>query len=429
MRGLFGIVAVLAAAVAVLLLLPEPAPPKRGSTAITGVRVFDGDALIDNATVLIVDGRIAEVGAELALPDGTEIVDGRGRTVLPGLIDAHVHAYGNARTDALRMGVTTMLDMFRSPTDQPMIIEQRRSLRPTNQSDLFSAGFLATAEGGHGTQYGLPVPIPESPETADDWVAERLDEGSDYIKIIIEDGSGWGRPLPTLDAAMVEALVDAAHDRGVLAVAHVSTRSAAKMAVRSGVDGLVHLFADEPVDAAFLDLAREAGIWIIPTASVLAASHGQSVPAWLTEGEHAETRIGSQQQAMLGQSFPGAQMRSARWPLVLDNIHRAHEAGIPLLAGSDAGNPGTAHGPSLHHELALLVEAGLTPMAALRSATSLPARAFGLDGRGCIQPGCRADLVLVEGNPLADIRQTIRIDSVWKNGARTDRASRASDDS
>ena len=244
MKSLSGIILVLVAAFATLLLLPGPVESNQSVTAITGVRLFDGERLLEDATVIISEGRITEVGMDLAIPDEAETIKGEGRTLLPGLIDAHVHAYGSARTDALRMGVTALLDMFRSPTDQPMIIQQRRSLAPTRQADLFSAGFLATAEGGHGTQYGLPVPIPESPETADDWVAQRLEEGSDYIKIIIEDGSGWGRTLPTLDAEMVEALIDAAHERGVLAVAHVSTQTAAKMAVQAGVDGLVHLFAD-----------------------------------------------------------------------------------------------------------------------------------------------------------------------------------------
>ncbi|HSH28000.1 MAG TPA: amidohydrolase family protein [Wenzhouxiangella sp.] len=416
MKSLYGIIAILLAAIGTLLLLPGPADGNRGITAITSVRVFDGERLIDNANLLIKNGRIAEVGPQVTVPEEARVVEGRGRTVLPGLIDAHVHAYGNARTDALRMGVTTMLDMFRPPTDQSLMISQRESLLATKQADLFSAGYLATAEGGHGTQYGFPVPIPESPETAEAWVRERLEEGSDYIKIIIEDGASWGQPLPTLGADSVAALVDAAHASDVLAVAHVSTQSAARMAVQAGVDGLVHLFADQPVDQAFIEMALEAGIWIVPTTPVLAASHGQPVPEWLTGGQHAEDRITQPQQTMLAQSFPGSGMRSARWPMVLENIRKLHAAGVPLLAGSDAGNPGTAHGPSLHHELALLVEAGLTPLAALRSATSLPAREFDLDGRGCLQPGCRADLVLIDGNPLDDIRHTVRIDSVWKNG-------------
>jgi imidazolonepropionase-like amidohydrolase len=421
MKSLITITAVLAAALGTLLMLPGPVTGDRGVTALTDVRLFDGDAVTPGATVLIAEGRVLDSGADIAVPEGAEVVDGAGRTVLPGLIDAHVHAYGNARRDALRMGVTTMLDMFRSPGDQLLVIRQRESLQPTDQADLFSAGYLATAEGGHGTQYGLPVPIPESPETAEEWVRERLEEGSDYIKIIIEDGSTWGQPLPTLGEDMVEALVEAAHAQGVMAVAHVSTQSAAKTAVQAGVDGLVHLFADQPVDEDFIDRAQEADVWVVPTTPVLAATHGQPVPDWLTAGEHADARISDQQQAMLSQSFPGSQMREPRWPVVFDNVARLRAAGIPLLAGSDAGNPGTAHGPSLHHELALLVEAGLTPLEALRSATSVPARAFGLEGRGCLQPGCRADLVLIDGNPLADIRDTVRIDAVWKNGFPPDK--------
>lgn len=422
MKSLYGIIAILLAAVVTLLFLPGPIDVNQGVTAITSVRVFDGERVIEDANLLISDGRIAEVGPQVAVPDGAQVVEGRGQTILPGLIDAHVHAYGNARADALRMGVTTMLDMFRAPTDQSLMISQRESLQPTEQADLFSAGYLATADGGHGTQYGFPVPIPESPETADEWVRDRLEEGSDYIKIIIEDGSTLDSPLPTLDRAMVEALVEAAHASDVRAIAHVSTQSAAKMAVQAGVDGLAHLFADQPVDQNFIEMALEAGIWIVPTTPVLAASHGQPVPEWLTGGPHAEDRITQQQQAMLSRGFPGSQARSEHWPIVLDNARKLHAAGVPLLAGSDAGNPGTAHGPSLHHELALLVEAGLAPIEALRSATSIPAREFGLEERGCLQPGCRADLVVVDGNPLENIRHTVRIDSVFKNGAPTGEA-------
>jgi len=421
MKSLAGIVLLLAAALATLLLLPGPNAAYPGMTAITDLRLFDGERLVDDATILIAEGRIVEVGSDLDIPEDARTIPGRGLTVLPGLIDAHVHAYGNARTDALRMGVTTMLDMFRSPGDQPMVIRQRQSLKPTEQADLFSSGMLATAEGGHGTQYGIPVPIPESPDSAGRWVEQRLAEGSDYIKIVIEDGSGWGRPLPTLGQAMVEALVEAAHERNVMAVAHISTLKDAKMAVRAGVDGLVHVFADEPVDESFIQLARNAELWIVPTLAVLSASHGQDVPDWLTDSQFTNGRVTTRQQSMLEMSFPGAQMRQARWPLVLDNVRRLHEAGITLLAGSDSGNPGTSHGPSLHHEMALLTEAGLSPLDALRSATSLPAQAFGLDERGCLRAGCRADLILIDGDPRSDIRKTIRIHSVWKNGSPNDR--------
>jgi imidazolonepropionase-like amidohydrolase len=92
-------------------------------------------------------------------------------------------------------------------------------------------------------------------------------------------------------------------------------------------------------------------------------------------------------------------------------------AGVPILAGTDAGNPGTAHGASLHRELELLVSAGMTPVQALRAATSVPARVFSLRDRGRIAPGFRADLVLVAGEPDRDILATRRIVGVWRNGA------------
>jgi imidazolonepropionase-like amidohydrolase len=413
------IIAVFTGLVAILFLLPGPAGPAHGGpVAFTDARVFDGQRVIDSATLVLADGRVAALGRDVDIPERARVISAAGRTVLPGLIDAHVHAFGDARRDALRMGVTTLLDMFTDPTGLSLSRQQRRSLTPKRQADLFSAGFLATAEGGHGTQYGLPVPIPRSPADADRWVAERLEEGSDYIKIVIEDGSGWGRSLPTLDEPMVRALVTAAHARDVLAVAHVSTRSGARMAVEAGVDGLVHVFADRPVDDDFLELANEAGIFVTPTAAVLAASHGQPLPAWLLEAEAVGERVNRAQRQMLEQEFPGASMRASRWPVVLDNIARLHAAGVPILAGSDAGNPGTAHGPSLHHELKLLVDAGLSPLEALEAATSRPTAVFDLGQRGCLQVGCRADLVVVEGNPLEDIRHSVRISSVWKNGHR-----------
>lgn len=422
MKTTLMIAVLLAVLLLTLLVLPGPAPIATGAsragtpvTAVTGVRLFDGEQVIEQATLLLADGLVLEAGAGLAVPAGATVIDGRGKTALPGLIDAHVHVFGPAREDALRFGVTTLLDMFRPPMDSALVRAERESVAPTARADLFSAGYLATAPGGHGTQYGVPVPTPTTAD-ADAWVAARLAEGSDYIKIVIEDGSGWGGKLPTLAAETVHALVAAAHARGVLAVAHVSTRAAARLALRAGVDGLMHLFVDQPVDAGFIAEARAAGAWVVPTATVLAASHGHSAAEEIREHPALGTRLSVTQAQTLGQTFPGAESRRARWPMILAGIRALHEAGVPLLAGSDAPNPGTAHGASLHHELGLLVAAGIAPVDALRAATSVPARAFALDGRGCLRSGCRADLLLVEGNPFEDIDATTRIEAVWKNG-------------
>jgi imidazolonepropionase-like amidohydrolase len=117
----------------------------------------------------------------------------------------------------------------------------------------------------------------------------------------------------------------------------------------------------------------------------------------------------------------GSPLSALRFDAALATVAELHAAGVELMAGSDAPNPGTAHGASLHHELELLVRAGLTPTEALRAATATPARRFGLSDRGRIAPGQRADLLLVRGDPTADIRATRQIERVWKNGAPVQR--------
>ena len=430
---LIGIVAVLAG---VLLMLPEPgreAPdsaPTAERTFITGARVFDGEAFIDDATLVIAEGRVEALGQDLVVGDGAEAVDASDKTILPGLIDAHVHSFGTARADALRFGVTTMLDMFRPPLDFEQTHAERESLTATDRADLFSAGFLATAPGGHGTQYGIKVPTLSGPDKAAEWVAARKAEGSDWIKIVIEPG--WGeRELPTLDAATVAALVEAAHANDLMAVAHVSTYADAITAIEAGVDGLMHLFGDRRVDEAFITAAREADIFVVPTTPVLAAAYGHDATNhntnWLVNHPVLGSRLSEAQRQNLEARFPGAGTDSERWATLVHNIEALHDAGVPILAGSDAPNPGTTYGASIHHALRLLVEAGLTPIDALRAATSVPAQAFGLDRRGCLKPGCRADLVIVNGNPASDIEATAQIEAVWKNGQPVNTARPAAD--
>jgi len=384
--------------------------------AITGVRLFDGETIHESTTVIVRDGRIEEVSDEAALSDDMEVIDGAGHTVLPGLIDAHVHTFGQARSDATRLGVTTLLDMFTSPQMLVGADKQRDGLDATDQADLFSAGMLATAEGGHGTQFGVPVEPMEAPEDAEAWVKRRIAEGSDYIKIIVEDGSTHGRNIATLDEATVKALVAAAQRHERMALAHVSTLEDAVMAVRAGVDGLVHVFHDRPASEEFLDLARDRGIFVIPTGIVIGTITGAVDSRPLLDDPDIAPVLSPEQRQTLSQARQDNPDAASTWETVKANIAALHQAGIPLLAGSDAPNPGTAHGISLHQELEILVAAGLDEREALLSATATPARHFRLDDRGCLKPGCRADLLLVAGNPFKDIAATRDIAKVWKNG-------------
>lgn len=386
---------------------------------IRGARVFDGAMLWPRADVAIRDGRIEAIAE--SLPAGAlKVIEAEGRTLLPGFIDAHVHAYGDARREALRFGTTSLLDMFGDPAGLPNARSERADLATTDRADLWSAGQLATAAGGHGTQYGIAVPTVDAPEAAADWVGARKAEGSDYIKLVREDLSAYGSRarLPTLDSATSRAVIEAAHAHGLRALAHVSTVASAIEVLEQGADGLVHVPQDVGDDAALLDAARAQGAFVVPTLSVIASFSGRDNDLVADAG--LRSRLSSSQREHLRGRPSFGPLSGQLLERAMQRVAALHAAGVPVLAGTDAPNPGTAHGVSMHGELALLVEAGLSPLEALRAATALPARHFGLDDRGRIAPGLRADLLLVEGDPSADIRATRALVTVWKNGRRVD---------
>lgn len=384
---------------------------------IRDVRVFDGMRVLPKTNVLVIDGRIRAIGAKYDAPKDVSTVDGRGKTLLPGLIDSHVHSWGEAQRDALRFGVTTELDMLGDRHRLPALKTARASLARTEDADLWSAGATVTAPGGHGTQYGMQVPVLEPGADADAFVAARLAEGSDYIKIIVEDFSAHSetRRIPTISSEQLRAAIAAAHKRKALAVVHVSRLRDGRSAVVGGADGLVHMFG-EPGDAAFVAAAKRRKAFVVPTLSVLATMAQAGEGGKLGGDARLRPWLTAAQADALKASFGAAEPKPAVLADAMRNVRDLHAAGVDILAGTDAGNPGTAHGVSMHGELDLLVRSGLTPVQALAAATSVPARRFRLDDRGRIAPGLRADLVLVDGDPTTDIVATRNIATVWKNG-------------
>ncbi len=405
-----------------------PAVAHQDGTLFRDVRVFDGERVHPATRVLVEDGRISAIGPELDAPSGATVVQGAGLTLLPGLIDAHTHAFGDALREALVFGVTTELDMFTDPQlAAAMRREQQRPAGAPGRADLFSAGVLATAPGGHGTEYGMPIPTITSADSAQAFVDARIGEGSDYIKIVYDDGALFGLNWPTVDRAVLQALVEAAHARGRLAVVHVSTAVQAMDALEAGADGLVHLFTDSLAPPAFIESARARGAFVIPTLVVLKSITGVGGAAPLAEDERLLPYLMPATRANLTQGFPARGPADERYAVATRTVAQLHAAGVPILAGTDAPNPGTGHGIAMHRELELLVGAGLSPLAALRAGTSVPADVFGLDDRGRIRPGMRADLVLVRGDPTTDITATRAIEGIWKGGVPVDRASYTAD--
>ncbi len=387
--------------------------------AITNVRIFNGTRVIPRGTVVLKGRKIAAVGPKVAVPAGAEVIDGKGATLLPGLIDGHTHSWGDVLARAAVFGVTTELDMFTDPSFARSMREEQAADGAPGRADLYSAGFLATAPGGHGTEYGLPVPTLTRPEEAQAWVDARLAEGSDYIKIVLEDGKLYGREIPSLDKATTAALADAAHRRKKLAVAHIPTEDWAKDALEAGVDGLVHIFTDRAPEAGLVALAAKRKAFVTPTLTVVESTTGTASGGALADDSRLAPYLTEDEKQNLRRSFPNRGNLS--FQNALDTVRQLHKAGVPIIAGSDAPNPGTTHGASIHREMELLVAAGLSPVQALAAATSVPARVFGLKDRGRIAPGLRADLVLVKGDPTSDITASRDILRVWKIGGEVPR--------
>ena len=401
---------------------PSPAGAPAKSFVIRYVRIFDGEKLLPAADVSVEKGLITAVGKNLKVAAGTKEVDGAGDTLLPGLIDSHDHVWGDALKQALFFGVTTELDMFSDPKFDADVRRREANGQNLDAADLRSSGTLVTVEKGHGTEYGIKIPTLASAAEAQAFVDARLAEGSDYIKIIYDDGSAYGIKFSTLTKEELAAVIAAAHNRKKMAVVHIGSQAGARDAIEAGADGLAHIFEDEPPAAGCAELVKKHHAFVVATLSVNESVAGKASGESLVRDPRLSAYLNAGAAGNLKKSFPLHPGSKVNFANALATVRALHSAGVPVLAGTDAPNPGTTHGASIHRELELLVQAGLSPAEALTAATSEPAKAFGLGDRGRIAPGLRADLLLVKGDPTQNVTATRDIVAVWKTGVEADRA-------
>lgn len=387
-------------------------------------RIFDGTSVLA-ATHLRVDrGLVEAIGGAEVIRAGDAVIEGAGGTLLPGLIDAHVHLAPECTVLAAQFGVTTLVDQFSKPdliaTERAAVLTAR-SGDGLARADFVTSSIGATAPGGHPTMAYSPFPYVTGPGDAEPFVAERVAEGATHLKVIYDDGSGAMLDTPALDEATILALVQAGQAAGLPVVAHVSTGEGAALVARCGVDMLGHVpFA--PMSQAQLDEVATARTAVIATLSISdgfpvrpgvmplredAALDNRLTPAW-------SEMLDTQARRWMPPTGPDLGAASA-------NVRELAQRGCAILAGTDAPNPGLVYGASLHRELRhLATAAGLGPADALRATTSMPARLFGLHDRGVLNPGKRADLVLVDGNPLDVIADTVRVRRTWIEGRAVD---------
>lgn len=425
-------------------------------------RIFAGDGkVIQNGAVLVRDGKIAQV-FDSPVPDTkslhAEVVDASGKTLLPGLIDMHVHLgmpggiYENPsdymQKDALKRALAAYLycgiTAVRSTGDGlNASLQARESLRSGDfaGAELFVYGPMFTAEGGHGTEYAKFLPpnmrqtfeaetvrTPHSSAEARQQVQELKQKGVDGIKAVLD--AGWnGTLFNRLDTGIYRAIVDAAKANGLPVSTHTGDAHDVADATAAGTTTIEHgSFRDAIPRHLFDDMVRK-NIAYDPTLSVvdaLAQLHEQNLSLLdrsLLQQAAPRSLVASTRKALSTRAHAaGAEDFSRAFATGQQNLAAAWKAGVRLIPGSDAGNLLVIHGPTIQRELQLWVQAGIPPGVALAAATLNAARTLGADSRiGSIRPGRDASLIVVEGNPLEDISALERITYVLFRGEQIDR--------
>lgn len=399
-----------------------------GDFIIRNVQLYDGTNRFEKVDVLVQNFKLAQVS-----PTDTENmnfsdsdipqINATGKTLLPGLIDSHTHAYMNALSEALNFGVTTELDMFTMPEFANAHQGKRDNLDNTAEADLFSATILATAPGGHGTEYGFEIPVLKNASQADDFVKQRIEQGADYIKAVYNSKKAERQHFPSIDYETIAALIKSAHKHDKLLVVHIDNLISAKEVIALGADGIIHSFMDKLVDQELIQLMLDKKAFMIATLAVQASVTQQSSVKELMQKAYNSPFLSKQQSQQLKATFPNFGIPAQALNNALQSVKQLAAAGVPILAGSDAPNPGTTHGLSLHAELELLTKAGLSNEQVLYAATGAAGKYFPIGDRGRLMKDKLATMVLVDGNPFVNISDTQKIERIWKNGVEFSRVS------
>jgi imidazolonepropionase-like amidohydrolase len=419
---------------------PAPAPPP-GVAAFRNFTLFDGSDRhpVADAAMVVENGRISWIGAgsALAAPPGVVPIDLTGAFVIPGLIDLHGHL-GNTvdltqdranytresverdlRTYAA-YGVTAVQSMG---TDQDAIFAVRaeqRAGRPT-MARVYTAGQGLVFAGGYGGLAGVNQPVATVAE-AEQAVAAQADRGVDVVKLWLDDELGT---MPKMPVPMSQAIISAAHKRNLRVLAHVFYHDDARRLVDQGIDGFVHGVRDRPLDQALVARMKERGTWqVAGTLSREASMFAYGTPApFLTDpfflrgvSPGATALLASAERQKTVSSGPNFKRYPAFFETAKRNYKTLVDAGVLHGVGTDSGPPGRFPGFFEHWELELMVEAGLTPRQALTAATRRGAEWLRAGDLGTLEPSRWADFLVLDADPLADIRNTRRIRSVYIAG-------------
>lgn len=412
---------------------------------LSHVRLIDGTGRspIENASITIQDGKIIAVtwGPNPKTPAGTRSIDYSGKTMMPAMINAHGHlalvcggqnsatCYTEEHVIAElrqyeRYGVTSMMSLG---VNRDLIYE----VRAQQQAGKLDGATVYSADRGIGVPDAAP-PLPhapdqlyqpKTPEEARADVDAAASRHADMIKIWVDNLHGT---KPSMDPAIYRAVIEQAHNHGIHVAAHVYYLADAKALVADGVDVLAHSVRDQAIDQELLTAMKQRGVFYIPTLTV--------DESFFAYAEHPEWKNDAFLQAAVNPDLlnmltsDGQRARVERDPRLKvhkrdfandqKNLKLAYDAGVKVGFGTDSGAiPSRIPGFAEHHELEMMVAAGLTPMQAIMCATKTNAELLGIQmTTGTLTVGKQADLIVLDGNPLDDIRNTRKIVAVWHGG-------------
>jgi imidazolonepropionase-like amidohydrolase len=381
--------------------------------AFVNARIIDGSGgpPLENATLLVHDGRVQVVGRSVKIPADARRIDASVETIIPGLINGHGHVNALSQLGLYaRYGVTTVFSLggdkeveFR---DQTRAQQQTAALERTR---LYIAGHISVAR---------------TPQQGRQDVDALAAAKTDIVKFRLDDNLGRSAKM-TPD--VYTAILDEAQRKGMRVAVHIVTLADAKAVLNLGADYLAHSVRDEEMDGEAIALLKKNRAFYAPTLmrEVSTFAYGEapaflSDPFLLRDGNQTEivqARDATFQEKM--RNDKAGQWYREHLPVAMRNLKRVQDSGVPVVMGTDTGPPYRFQGYFEHLELEYMTKAGLTPMQALVSATSTAARCLHAEDQiGTLTPGKWADLVVLTANPLDDIRNTRKIESVWIAGNR-----------
>jgi imidazolonepropionase-like amidohydrolase len=390
-----------------------PAPVR----AFTGMRLVDGTDRppIANATIVVRDGRIVAAGAadQVTVPSGAERIALTGKTVIPGLINAHGHVNNTARDLATyaAYGVTTVYSLGDEKPDA-FAARDAQNAASLNRSRVFVAG---------------PVLAPRTPEEARELVAKNQAMKVNVIKIRVDDNLGT---TPKMAPEIYRAVISEAHARGLRTEVHLFYLADAKGVLEAGADLIAHSVRDLDVDAQMISQMKARNICLVPTLMREVSTFVyESTPAFFSDPlflSHADTQWVTDLRDPAAQAKVKASSAAQRYKAGLEvasrNVKKLSDAGVPIAMGTDTGPVGRFQGYFELMELEMMVKAGLTPKQALLSATRDAARCQKIDAElGTIEPNKWADFVVLNADPTANISNVRQIDAVYIAGNKVAR--------